>query len=91
MSFLIQQTNQTTSTSTENLSTNHATAPSQAETPSVTATSTTTVRVNTPPATAKTNQTTKSEQPLPTGWEVSFTDTGRMFFIDHNTKATTWV
>lgn len=33
----------------------------------------------------------KTEQPLPSGWEVSYTDKGRMFFIDHNSKATTWV
>eukprot|EP00960_Hanusia_phi_P035790 751951-Hanusia_phi.AAC.5 len=29
--------------------------------------------------------------PLPTGWEARGTADGRMYFIDHNTKTTTWV
>ncbi|KFD49498.1 hypothetical protein M513_09609 [Trichuris suis] len=30
------------------------------------------------------------EQPLPSGWEMSFTEEGAPFFIDHNTKTTTY-
>ncbi|KAJ1985331.1 hypothetical protein H4R33_004087 [Dimargaris cristalligena] len=28
--------------------------------------------------------------PLPTGWEMRVTNTGHIFFVDHNTKTTTW-
>ncbi|KAJ1979372.1 hypothetical protein H4R34_002850 [Dimargaris verticillata] len=28
--------------------------------------------------------------PLPTGWEMRLTSTGHVFFVDHNTKTTTW-
>jgi len=28
--------------------------------------------------------------PLPSGWEMRLTSTSRIYFIDHNTKATTW-
>ncbi|KAJ1654727.1 hypothetical protein IWQ61_005394 [Dispira simplex] len=28
--------------------------------------------------------------PLPTGWEMRVTQTGHVFFVDHNTKTTTW-
>ncbi|EDV26919.1 uncharacterized protein TRIADDRAFT_22479, partial [Trichoplax adhaerens] len=31
-----------------------------------------------------------SEQPLPHGWEMMFTEQGRPFFVDHNTKTTSW-
>jgi len=33
----------------------------------------------------------KNEEPVPNGWEISYTDKGRMFFIDHVGKVTTWV
>jgi E3 ubiquitin-protein ligase NEDD4 len=32
-----------------------------------------------------------NEAPLPAGWEISYTDKGRMFFIDHAHKTTTWI
>jgi len=28
--------------------------------------------------------------PLPSGWEIRFTPTARVYFVDHNTKTTTW-
>eukprot|EP01059_Diplonema_ambulator_P035964 TRINITY_DN8735_c0_g1_i1.p1 TRINITY_DN8735_c0_g1~~TRINITY_DN8735_c0_g1_i1.p1 ORF type:complete len:766 (+),score=116.55 TRINITY_DN8735_c0_g1_i1:92-2389(+) len=31
-----------------------------------------------------------SDEPLPAGWEIRSTDDGRVYFIDHNTKQTTW-
>ena len=31
------------------------------------------------------------EEPLPPGWGMSKAPNGRMFFIDHNNKTTTWV
>ncbi len=32
-----------------------------------------------------------SRQPLPPGWDFSYSDKGRMFFIDHANKVTTWI
>jgi uncharacterized protein YbdZ (MbtH family) len=37
------------------------------------------------------SSSTRSDEPLPSGWEISYTDKGRMFFIDHTTKQTTWI
>lgn len=31
-----------------------------------------------------------SDQPLPDGWEMRFTEQGVPFFIDHNNKSTTY-
>ena len=31
------------------------------------------------------------EDPIPRGWAMSVANNGRVFFIDHNTKQTTWV
>lgn len=28
--------------------------------------------------------------PLPSGWEMRLTNTARVYFVDHNTKTTTW-
>ena len=28
--------------------------------------------------------------PMPSGWEMRMTNTGRIYFVDHNTKITTW-
>jgi E3 ubiquitin-protein ligase NEDD4 len=28
--------------------------------------------------------------PLPSGWEMRLTSTGRVYFVDHNTKTTAW-
>jgi hypothetical protein len=32
-----------------------------------------------------------NEPPLPPGWNFAYTDKGRMFFIDHTSKKTTWI
>jgi E3 ubiquitin-protein ligase NEDD4 len=32
-----------------------------------------------------------NEQPLPPGWDFSYSDKGRMFFIDHVNKQTSWI
>ncbi|KAL1411894.1 hypothetical protein Q8F55_002880 [Vanrija albida] len=36
-------------------------------------------------------QTTVGTGPLPAGWEQRFTPEGRPYFVDHNTRTTTWV
>lgn len=36
-------------------------------------------------------QTTAGTGPLPAGWEQRFTPEGRPYFVDHNTRTTTWV
>ena len=35
-------------------------------------------------------QTVSQLGPLPSGWEMRLTHTGRVYFVDHNTKTTTW-
>lgn len=37
------------------------------------------------------NRMVQADEPLPPGWAMSIAANGRPFFIDHNTKATTWV
>ncbi|KAG7326528.1 hypothetical protein KOW79_009929 [Hemibagrus wyckioides] len=32
-----------------------------------------------------------SLEPLPYNWEMAYTETGMVYFIDHNTKSTTWL
>uniref|UniRef100_A0A8C9VHX8 Membrane associated guanylate kinase, WW and PDZ domain containing 3 n=1 Tax=Scleropages formosus TaxID=113540 RepID=A0A8C9VHX8_SCLFO len=32
-----------------------------------------------------------SLEPLPKNWEMAYTETGMVYFIDHNTKTTTWL
>ncbi|XP_064160635.1 membrane-associated guanylate kinase, WW and PDZ domain-containing protein 3-like isoform X1 [Anguilla rostrata] len=32
-----------------------------------------------------------SPEPLPKNWEMAYTDTGMVYFIDHNNKTTTWL
>ncbi|KAK9768070.1 hypothetical protein K7432_001606 [Basidiobolus ranarum] len=45
-----------------------------------------------PPAgNANTNSTVPGSGPLPSGWEQRFTPEGRPYFVDHNTRTTTWV
>lgn len=54
---------------------------------------------STPPANAgssagstlNTGATTAGWGPLPAGWEQRFTPEGRPYFVDHNTRTTTWV
>ncbi|KPP78318.1 Membrane-associated guanylate kinase, WW and PDZ domain-containing protein 3-like, partial [Scleropages formosus] len=33
----------------------------------------------------------ESQEPLPPSWEMAYTETGMVYFIDHNTKTTTWL
>ncbi|XP_047662885.1 membrane-associated guanylate kinase, WW and PDZ domain-containing protein 3a isoform X1 [Tachysurus fulvidraco] len=33
----------------------------------------------------------ESQETLPKNWEMAFTETGMVYFIDHNTKTTTWL
>lgn len=40
---------------------------------------------------AQNNATTVGAGPLPAGWEQRFTPEGRPYFVDHNTRTTTWV
>lgn len=40
---------------------------------------------------AATGGTTRGLGELPTGWEQRFTNEGRPYFVDHNTRTTTWV
>ncbi|XP_054277378.1 E3 ubiquitin-protein ligase Nedd-4-like isoform X2 [Macrosteles quadrilineatus] len=37
------------------------------------------------------NRTEPSREGLPTGWSLQVAPNGRVFFIDHNSRATTWV
>ncbi|KAF9358513.1 hypothetical protein BGX34_008898, partial [Mortierella sp. NVP85] len=37
------------------------------------------------------NSTTAGSGPLPAGWEQRMTPEGRPYFVDHNTRSTTWV
>ncbi|KAJ1674262.1 hypothetical protein EV182_003640, partial [Spiromyces aspiralis] len=36
------------------------------------------------------NQTAAQLGPMPSGWEMRLTSQGRVYFVDHNTKTTTW-
>ncbi|KAI5474922.1 E3 ubiquitin-protein ligase NEDD4 [Pseudohyphozyma bogoriensis] len=40
---------------------------------------------------AQASSTTQGSGPLPAGWEQRFTPEGRPYFVDHNTRTTTWV
>jgi len=44
-----------------------------------------------PTPTTSRNTGVEAEDPLPPGWATAVAPNGRVFFIDHNTKATTWV
>ncbi|XP_056895694.1 membrane-associated guanylate kinase, WW and PDZ domain-containing protein 3a isoform X1 [Takifugu flavidus] len=33
----------------------------------------------------------ESQEPLPKNWEMAYTETGMVYFIDHNSKTTTWL
>ncbi|KIJ69476.1 hypothetical protein HYDPIDRAFT_179279 [Hydnomerulius pinastri MD-312] len=48
---------------------------------------------NTPPAAlaANNNATTAGTGSLPAGWEERYTPEGRPYYVDHNTRTTTWV
>lgn len=45
----------------------------------------------TPSVIGGTSSTTQGTGPLPAGWEQRFTPEGRPYFVDHNTRTTTWV
>ncbi|KAF9815454.1 hypothetical protein IEO21_04625 [Rhodonia placenta] len=40
---------------------------------------------------ASNNVTTSGAGPLPAGWEERYTPEGRPYYVDHNTRTTTWV
>ena len=42
-------------------------------------------------STVSRNADVEAEEPLPPGWATAVAPNGRLFYIDHNTKATTWV
>jgi len=31
-----------------------------------------------------------AEEPLPTGWEMRYSEEGMLYFVDHNTKTTSY-
>uniref|UniRef100_A0A3Q1FS91 Membrane-associated guanylate kinase, WW and PDZ domain-containing protein 3 n=1 Tax=Acanthochromis polyacanthus TaxID=80966 RepID=A0A3Q1FS91_9TELE len=37
------------------------------------------------------NTQDESQEPLPKNWEMAYTETGMVYFIDHNSKTTTWL
>lgn len=37
------------------------------------------------------NNQDESQEPLPKNWEMAYTETGMVYFIDHNSKTTTWL
>ncbi|WFD32862.1 HECT-type E3 ubiquitin transferase [Malassezia sp. CBS 17886] len=43
------------------------------------------------PVSSATNATSSGGGPLPSGWEQRTTAEGRPYFVDHNTRTTTWV
>jgi len=57
----------------------------------VTRTTTTTVNTAAGALVASTNSTTAGAGPLPAGWEERYTPEGRAYYVDHNTRTTTWV
>lgn len=43
------------------------------------------------PTTSSRRSLSDEEEPLPAGWNKSMAPNGRVFYIDHNSKTTTWV
>lgn len=41
-------------------------------------------------STAVTTRSSADEEPLPNGWEMRYDQFGRKYYVDHNTKSTTW-
>ncbi|KAK7884915.1 hypothetical protein WMY93_028038, partial [Mugilogobius chulae] len=37
------------------------------------------------------NHQDENQEPLPKNWEMAYTETGMVYFIDHNSKTTTWL
>ncbi|RZF35830.1 hypothetical protein LSTR_LSTR008936 [Laodelphax striatellus] len=72
----------------------HATTTASTTTTTTSGTTTTTSPATTTTTTssaAGTQQQQQSAEGLPQGWSLQVAPNGRVFFIDHNTKATTWV
>jgi E3 ubiquitin-protein ligase NEDD4 len=42
------------------------------------------------PPTRVSSRSTTNLGPLPSGWQMRMTSTGRLYYVDHNTQATTW-
>jgi len=42
------------------------------------------------PAAASTAAAAPAEEPLPPGWEMRYDQYGRRYYVDHNTRSTTW-
>ncbi|KAH7107365.1 ubiquitin-protein ligase [Auriculariales sp. MPI-PUGE-AT-0066] len=61
-------------------------APSLTQRPSVQAGA-----LNNPAPVQTSGQTTAGGGPLPAGWEERYTPEGRPYYVDHNTRTTTWV
>lgn len=59
--------------------------------PPVTRNTTTTANTAAGALAASTNSTTAGAGPLPAGWEERYTPEGRAYYVDHNTRTTTWV
>ncbi|CAO3673596.1 unnamed protein product [Umbelopsis vinacea] len=59
--------------------------------PSTPTSSTTIPTASNAAANAASNSTTTTSSPLPAGWEMRTTPEGRPYFVDHNTRTTTWV
>ncbi|KAM0754045.1 HECT-domain-containing protein [Meredithblackwellia eburnea MCA 4105] len=70
-----------------------STAGSAITSTSATPSLTTGTTISTAPSVAggATGATTQGSGPLPAGWEQRFTPEGRPYFVDHNTRTTTWV
>ncbi|KAF9089451.1 hypothetical protein BGX23_006694 [Mortierella sp. AD031] len=67
-------------------------SPNPAAAPAVaTASSGTTTTNSTGLAPISLNSTTAGTGPLPAGWEQRLTPEGRPYYVDHNTRSTTWV
>ncbi|KAF9321849.1 hypothetical protein BG003_010873 [Podila horticola] len=64
-------------------------SPAAATVPGTTATGSSTTGAGLAPISL--NATTAGSGPLPAGWEQRLTPEGRPYYVDHNTRATTWV
>ena len=69
----------------------HSESSSSIAVQSNTGSSTPTVNGTAAAALAATGATTSGLGELPPGWEQRFTPEGRAYFVDHNTRTTTWV
>lgn len=78
--------------SSTNLSESGSTTPAvTAPPPPASAPGSSTFTTNSGLAPISLNSTTAGSGPLPAGWEQRMTPEGRPYFVDHNTRSTTWV